>query len=427
MAISINKGFLGIVAKDVDGNPPNVMIAAGPNNLINATIWRIALMDKTGNVISSMASRDFFNETGDDKDPTVIYNPFQNNYLVAGIVPNGLVAMVSNNSTPHDLLPVNWKKISFGLVGSDFDRWGYNADGYAVVFSIPQAILLRVYNDLTYNTVTMPFPDMQFGSSPVVAKMPDSKSGDPMWFIRVKDSDKNALSVYKLASLKGTPVGTEYTVPTLQGYLFNNGRQPSGGSFFTGPPNGGECFVRNVDGKTILTYVAITGNSQLSCTVYCCTMDITSGVPIMIQQDIIDGGASLDFFNASVVVDTSGNVILNMLKSGPTTYITNILGYKKYNDPNPFTLVTLQSSTVGMLGARTGDYSCVCIDPSDGSFWSVNEIANTPTASPTFNWASWVQNSSIPTSTQTIPFTGTLNITIDGVVKQMTVQGTGII
>ena len=464
MTITLKTGFAGIVAASVDAIPPNCQIAVGPSNVLTATTWRVDLRDKTGKLIQQLDGRTFFSATGNQDNPRVIYRDFPlqsaagGSFLVLGILPppENCIAMVSDGPEPNSLA-TGWTRIQTG-VGTDFPIVGYNADGYFVTFGSPQGVALRIHNNLVFDSLPLP-AELQAGSAPAVAKCPDAHLGDSLWLARIKDSDRNALRIWRVDNPFGVtvslappgPTYTAYDIPITATNVANDARQPNGtsiklthaaranyrdlpiedrnrpvedvnprGPFFQGPQNG-DLWLRNVNGRQLLYWCAGSGGSANQCVVQWVVVDVTVGTaPALAYQGIIDGGANLDLFNATIAVGSDGTMAVNYLMSGPTQYILNSLAV--FEPSGLMIVATPKASAVPLTGGRAGDYSGCCVDPVDGSFWSVNEVPDNSTASPNYNWSSWVQNF---TAAQQVTFTGTLTMVINGIAQVADVQGTG--
>ncbi|MEP6846013.1 MAG: T9SS type A sorting domain-containing protein, partial [Panacibacter sp.] len=119
------------------------------------------------------------------------------------------------------------------------------------------------------------------------------------------------------------------------------------------------------------------------------------------RLDVASGKYSATFPSLSVSADN--DVLIGFSVFGSPLYASAGYAYRNSTDAlntlrNPVIFKSGESTyykTYGGSRNRWGDYSATCIDPSDGSFWTLQEYA----ASPADTWGTWWANVAV------IPFT----------------------
>jgi hypothetical protein len=445
MPPAIVRSFVGLAAKDMDSNPPNVQVAAGPTSLINMVCWLTAIYDKQGRLITKQNGRNFFQSGGDNTEPRALFNPFSQRFGLFSVCMEGCSAMISTNASPTELaLGPQWVKINQTCLGpSFFDMLmlGYDASGWKVSFGSPTDMIVKVdYSNRT--TWTRPIPAIPGVLSMITAtpaQMPDSILGDPYWMMRLDGG--GLLRVWRLDSMPdngGTCTGMEYDVRTVQTGNYYAARQP-GGEVQAGPPLG-TLIIREIANKNIAFFCAPCGLPTVeTAAIFLAVLDLTNGIPVLLRSAVI-GTPDLDCWLPSLAVDAQGNTILNFLTSSPTQYIANyasVIPYgtrgiatkvKGYGAPSN-TLSIVASSTDLDGHGRAGDISGCVLDFSDNSFWTVNEVPDNAYGSALYNWTSRIANITvgeappIPPPNPTSPFTCDMILSVSGQPQNIHVDG----
>jgi hypothetical protein len=81
------------------------------------------------------------------------------------------------------------------------------------------------------------------------------------------------------------------------------------------------------------------------------------------------------YYMPSLTVNSSGDVLVGFSGSKSTERIGAFFSGKCANGATPTNPVLLQAGRDYYTGARIGDFSATTLDPSDGSFWTIQEYA----------------------------------------------------
>jgi hypothetical protein len=396
--VALGTNFSGISGADVGGNPPNVTIAVGPTDILTATIWRIEMFDVTGKPIEKIENKLFFNlaGTGDPDDSRVIYNPFAREFLCAGISAIGFVARRSIGPMPPNL-DTGWYPAINYTTATDTIWIGYNADGYGLTFGTPLDQLMLLPNGSnTYKIIILP-PAFAGGAGMCVCRQPDAKSGDPLWLVRMQ----GGLQILEVANPFTAQVFTTYLLTNIPAhYPYADAQQPAGGTpikihpktsanlFFQGPPNV-DAIVRRVNGTDYMFVVEMGGAPPGGGVTQIFWYIVNLATQAIYQQGVIYD-PNISFFNHSVSADAQGNMAITFSGSGSGTYLTHYVGIKSFTD-TLFTYLTAKQNPYLLKGGRAGDYSTTAQDPSNGSFWSINQVTDPNGQTAAFDWLSNIQ------------------------------------
>jgi Bacterial Ig-like domain/Dockerin type I domain len=128
-------------------------------------------------------------------------------------------------------------------------------------------------------------------------------------------------------------------------------------------------------------------------------LDLTNASsPSLIQQGSVNATpTNIDTYFPGADIAPDGTIGLNYSQSGPgasdfmSMYVT---GRAPNNPPGVMQTPMLAHMNQANLNSsgRAGDYSFTSVDPSDGTFWAVNEYAANISAP---NWSTWIQHFSI--------------------------------
>jgi hypothetical protein len=273
----------------------------------------------------------------------------------------------------------------------------------------------------------------------VPAQMPDSLPGEPYWMMRLDGG--GLLRVWRLDSMPddGMPcVGQEYDVRAVSTGNFYNARQPGG--VIQAGPSLGNLIIRKINGKDIAFFCAPCGLPTVeTVAVFVAVVDLST-IPTLLRSAVI-GTSNLDCWLPSIAVNASGDMLLNLLTSSPTQYISNqvslipcgqrAIANKATAQAAPSSTTTVCQSTVDLDGnGRAGDISGCVLDFVDDSFWTVNEVPDNSFASVNYNWTSRIANIAVestppvPPTNPTTPFSGDIKVLINGKEQIAHVDGT---
>jgi hypothetical protein len=173
--------------------------------------------------------------------------------------------------------------------------------------------------------------------------------------------------------------------------------------------------------------------------VFVAVIDLST-IPTLLRSAVV-GTPDLDCWLPSIAVNASGDMLLNLLTSSPTRYISNQVSLIPYGQraiankataqAAPSSTTTVYQSTTDLDGnGRAGDISGCVLDFSDNSFWTVNEVPDNSYASVNYNWTSRIANIAVeptpptPPTTQASPFSGDIRIIVGGLEQIAHVDGT---
>ena len=105
--------------------------------------------------------------------------------------------------------------------------------------------------------------------------------------------------------------------------------------------------------------------------------DTTGPTPTLIQQGSIHPGPGVSTYQGSIAQDASGNLGMTYMQSSAHEYVSMYVATKLVGTP----LGVMGNGVAAAPGLglmpvsdRTGDYSTVEVDPTDGrTFWAANE------------------------------------------------------
>ena len=296
MGILLGVGFTGIVASEVDGNPPNCTLACGLDSLLLGTVWRNQLRTKQGAILDNQQSRNFFRPPfpSDVYDPQVLYSPFGGGrFLASGVGETAsgiysIMAMLSAHGSPTKLT-TGWVPIIFNI-GNDSPQWGYNANGWTCVLGQPWGAMIRLPYGQNFRVDNL---GLAIGNNSRfdVISAPDSLPGDPVWMIAraggFQGSTPNYLQVSSFQLLDaGSPPTLKTTCLEIQpGYKPAKARQPIGGDFDAGPLYG-NGILRTIGGVKLIFYAWANGAANGSNVVQWVALDVTADTPVIVQQGI---------------------------------------------------------------------------------------------------------------------------------------------
>jgi hypothetical protein len=274
----------------------------------------------------------------------------------------------------------------------DFDKIGYNADAAFVtasdfstsgvsfvVITIDKASILGPSPTFVSYVSSAPIHDLAWV---IPAEMHGAKPGMPEYFVQDADpfdavSDHvNVVAMTNFLSNSPTYVFTDIPVkpyaelpklvdqPTAPGTVMTNGTQ------FT------QADWRN--GKLVTAHTVFEPDDNFATSrVRWYQFDTTAGTPTLIQQGSIHPGPGVSTYQGSIAQDASGNLAMTYMQSSAHEYVSMYVATKLVGTPIGVMGNGVPSAQGGGLmpvSDRTGDYSTVEVDPTDGTtFWAANE------------------------------------------------------
>jgi hypothetical protein len=412
--------------------PPDPIIAAGPDSLVTMVNTQIAAYEKDGTLKWQQDlsySGGFFGEVGATTtvfDPWILYDDDSDRFFAIGIdiesssLSNVYLA-VSQDDSPDDV--DDWYKYQIDRTGvheifgsptfPDYPKMGVDEDAIYIaenhfgisvggfshggLAAIEKAPLLSggpaniLYDEVVTDGLT---PGLE-GISIFPVLMHDPSASEPMYFAESSIFNGNQVRIHALENVLTTPVRTTFDV-TVPAYLT--------------PPNipqqGSSSTVDSIDAR-IMTGVwrdgslwtahasGVDGGGRAN--VQWFEFDVRDfpqgGSPSLVQSDFLDLGPGINTFMPHINVDDDGDMGLGFSRGAATEFLS--VGYtgRLASDPLGTTrpAQTLVTSTSPYNGFRWGDYSGLALDPTDGeTFWLFNEYATG-----TFTWNTRVASFSV--------------------------------
>jgi hypothetical protein len=412
----------GYVGLDVNSGglyvPPDSQGAAGPSVYIETVNQATAIYDKsTGRQLALDSLDDFFTTQGGlprtDKasfftDPAIVYDdqPGVQRFIISNqdvdlSGPSSTDIAVSKTSDPKTLTAADWNFYQIDTTEStstlsfftDYPgNMGYNAN--ALVFT------LNLYNAATFapdhvEVISVSTADLAKGvANPAVYRndfagfnlrpttMHDAKPGDPMWLIQEDPThlDK-AIDVVKMTDVLSNDAAFTTTPLTVNPYMEVVPPLQPGGSFLTFNIDSGIQKAAESGGTLVASQAVASSYTQDAARWY--QIDVSSGTPKLVQQGDVSLGDNTYATYPAIDINAAGDIGMTFLSTGtdsPTDFLSMYVTGRTPQDPQGQmeTPVLVPAGTGQAINTdfRAGDMSGINVDPTNGSFWAVNEYAN---------------------------------------------------
>lgn len=440
-ATILNNSGNGYTALDFNQSggytPPDSQGAGGPTAYVETVNQEVAIYTPkaTGTTVVKRSLSSFWFTAGGLphasggsglSDPVVLYNDRIGRFIVGDqdVDFNNHVSRfdvaVSKTSTPATLGTADWNFYSIVTTESGFDadypgNMGYNYDATVIVlnmFGVTSGGHVQVLsldnNALAGGTLTSYRNDLSdFDDRPTV--MHGSAPGDPMWLV-TEHGDNLSIDLIKMNNVLSSSATFSYNNIAVNPY--QNLANPLN-------PNG-SLITDNIDsriqksaawnGTLVAAHaVAVSGTQDV---IQWYALSISGATPSLVQQGQVGAGNNTYCIYPAIDINANGDIGLTFMRAGndtSTDYMSMYITGHAASDP----IGTMQTPVLVPAGTglanysdfssppRAGDLSGLNVDPVDGSFWAVNEFANTEA---TANWGTAVANFIL--STVTASFTG---------------------
>ncbi|MBX7140464.1 MAG: T9SS type A sorting domain-containing protein [Chitinophagales bacterium] len=391
--------------------PPDVQGAAGPNHLMEMLNSTFRVFNKTGGTVSTVSISTFYGFSSSNfySDPRITYDPYNDRWIscLMADVPgghNGVYVAVSQTSDPTG----TWNIYNFDATGNnsdifDYPAMGFNKDWVVItgnVFngsSVFQKVKVLVFDKAamyanTSSTVTTFSDNSIFTLQPAVTY--DNTVGT-VYMVTNWNANSGGFGYLKLFTISGSVSAPVYTAGNTVGV-----NQTWSTSSKTAPQLGSSNKISTNDTRV---QNAVYRNGYLYCsqTVYLPTSSanrasvqwwqIDPSNSSVAQFGRVDDATGTNFYAfPSITVNANDDVLVGYSTFSSSIYASSAYSFRTANDA----LNTLQDpylykaglatyyKTFGGSSNRWGDYSACVVDPVDGSFWTLQEFAN----SPSNNW-----------------------------------------
>jgi hypothetical protein len=438
MNASVNGSFTSV--------PPDTIAATGPDHIVEVVNASIAFFSRTtGAAVGSTPQLlgNFFSPLGTTAgscifDPVVTYDELETRFVVAALdVPsacNPLAAnsahiryAVSNSSDPtagfSEMHSINVAEPSKSLcpptetVGGDFTRIGWNADAYVITVNMfglttgcyDHVSVITIDKSVALDAITATVPAVfhadrdgfnHFSLSP--ARMHESNSGDPMWFVE-ESVFADTIRVIKMTDvLNPTPTFTANDIAVdTYGSPPSSGVSQKGGGMI----DAGDTRILHVewrDNRLVAAHtVGVFGVAQARWYEF----DTSGSSPTLTQQGTINQGSGVHTYYPSIAIAPNGDLGMTFMQSSSKQYMSMYVTGRLPDDP-PGTMQTPVLAKAGVASysdfdcfsngqfthaCRAGDYSGITVDPdTNDTFCAANEYAVSKSLAPLANWGTWI-------------------------------------
>lgn len=387
--------------------PPDVNGAAGPSDLFETLNSQYRIFSKTGATIKTLSPSSFWsglNTVGSPfSDPHVVYDAAGKKWIACtiGKLKTGNYALfvaVSQTTDPSG----TWFQFSVDTGPSstlpDYPLLGYNKNWIVITTndffnnSFKQS-RITIFNKASLyanaiGTVKTFFDTQLFTISP--AETMDS-SLSVEYLLTNYNGNSGGKGYVKISKITGGANNPVYAQGPICGV-----NQPWSES---GPdaPQLGSTQLINVNGTKMRSVIVANGSIWATHTIYLPIFptkrtavdwwQIRPADSTVLQYGRIDDptGALFYAFPSMAVKRGSNSLLIGASMFGKTIYASSVYAYRNGNDAlntlrSPYTYkagLAPYYKTLGGSRNRWGDYTATCLDPADGSFWTLQEFANT--------------------------------------------------
>jgi hypothetical protein len=404
-SISVGTNFNGLNINDSTYRvePPDPIVAAGPNQVVELVNTAIRISDKSGKTLFTQDLSDFFAPLHPEAlgDPMVMFDDSVSNgsgapagRFIVGITDFNFYGRsyfdfaVSRDADPSDGFgEVHQVDMSAGghfLL--DFPRAGFNADAYVISFnmfspagsqfdhvellSIDKSTVID--NNPTFTSYQVASPNKS-DFTLVPAVMHGAAAGGAMYF--VEEATYNGGDTVNVVTM--TNVLSEQPTFTTT---------PIAVTSYTAPPNAaqpGGYFMRTNDSRILnaawrddeLVAAQTVGSGSVAQARWY-QFSTAGNAPTLVDSGQIDGGPGVSTYYPAVEIDANMDIGMVYMQSSASEYVSVYVTGRTPSDAAG----TMQKPVEVAAGSdtytanRAGDYSGISVDPSTGtSFWVASE------------------------------------------------------
>jgi hypothetical protein len=413
--------------------PPDTCGAAGPTAYVETVnqILRLYQIRGTGGLPTSANFSTFWGLTGGlprasgasfFSDPIVTYDEKIGRFIVGDqdVDFNSHVSKfdiaVSKTDSPASLSATDWNFYQIDTTETGFDadypgNFGYNADAFVFTLNmfsvgpvndhvlvtsvstadlangVPQSALRVFHNDLD-----------NFSVRPTTIY--DAVPGGPMWFV---SAQTNSIDVIKMTDVLSNSATFDTTNLAVKPY-----------SKVVAPLNpDGSAITFNIDSRIIkassrngrLVASHSVGASGTEDDIQWYDIDISGATPTLSDQGRISAGNNTYLTYPAIDINAAGQLGMTFMRSGndsPSDFMSMYITGRDPSDPagtmQAPVLVPAGTGVANNGDGRAGDLSGINVDPVNGTFWAINEMATNDFGG---SWGTAVANFSIGPAIQT--------------------------
>jgi hypothetical protein len=365
--------------------PPDTIVAAGPNHVVEMVNTAIEVFNKSGAITSAPESlATFFNPTNPNQsDPFVFYDDVAHQF-VAGVLEysSGSAADLVDFATGVDGTGgISWTvhtpiPSAEGSNFLDYPRVGYNADAYFIegnMFAGNSFSNVQIITISKSGGVLSRHDDSSlFTATP--AAMHGAVAGGPEYFVESANGGASALQIVtetNVTSSSPTFVTTSVSVPSYK----SGGSAPQGVAGFDDRIF--DAADRTVNGVNHLVAAHQVASSHRNSAPVARWYDINTAGTSLIQDGNAPAGVKgAATFMPTVDINTAGSIGMTFDESAKSEFWSMYVTERTASDA----IGTMEAPVLVAAGvakspdSRVGDFSGTSVDPSNGlTFWSANE------------------------------------------------------
>ncbi len=332
-------------------SPPDPILAAGPEHVVEAVNNALRFYSKDGTVLATQSLDDFYAPLGVPSagDPLVVYDDMAGRWYIAsidGANNNNILLAVSNTSDPLAGF-TEMHQVAITPPGdlADFPKMGFNADAVVIAVNdfgsgngdprltaIDKATLLDA-NSATYTAYnSTPAPNFR---AMVPATMHGAAPGaDVMYFVQERSfADGDFVQVVQMTGvLSDSPVFNYYDID-VDDYGFPPAAQQPGGLINTNDTTFLNADWRN--GMLVATHsVGDFSDGDAHAAWYLFEAeDSASATPTLIQEGRLDPGDGISTYYPSVAITAGGTIGMTYMQSSPSQFASMYVTGRSPSDP----------------------------------------------------------------------------------------------
>ena len=452
LSVSVAGSFPALDFNSSGGyTPPDTNGAVGPAAYVETVNQEIALYSKSTGVKQAMVPLNtFWFTTGVLKradsgsglsDPVVTYVDQIGRFVVGDQDVNFTTHVstfdiaVSKTSTPASLSAADWNfyRIVTTETGYDADypgNLGFNRDALVISLNMFPVSTGTAHVQI----VSVSNADLQSGvATPATYKndlndfsvrpttMHDAAAGDPMWLV-TEHGDNKSIDVIKMANpLSATATFVYANLPVTAYSQAVYPLNPNGKAITT---NMDSRILKAAEAGGMLVAAHTVAASTTQDVVQWYLVNLSSAAPTLQDQGRAGGASKTYSYFPGIDINNSGQIGLTYMKSGndtTTDYMSMYVTGRNPTDPaGSMQVPVIVPAGTGVAnyadfsaGGRAGDLSGINVDPTDGTFWAVNEFANTQSSA---NWGTAVAHFSmgipLPATDLSVTATGPASVDV---------------